>query len=362
MNVLVLIEGEKLGGAEQDVLRLARELGARSHGVVIGTTGRPMRDEVLARGHGLLELPAGWGPRGLRAVARGCRDHGIDLLNPHSLRSTWLCGLAVRGPLSRLAIVTTIHNVADRRSDPIARLILRAFPDDVTFVSRYERERLQSGRGRVIHTGIDIVNPEDVEPVDLEREHGIPRGARVIGYVGRLSPEKAIGDAIAALERLPADTVLCLVGQGPEEDLLRLQAQDRRLAERVVFAGFQRDVPRYLRSFELVVLCSRREALPVALREAGMMGLASVAADVGGVREVVVDGETGALYPSGDVAALAARLAALLDDAAGRARMGAAARQRVARLYGVERWVDETLAVFEEAASRAGSKRARASG
>ncbi len=295
MNVLVLIEGEKLGGAEQDVLRLARELRSRDYGLLIGTTGRPMRDEVLARGHALLELPPGWGPLSTRAVARGCREHDIDLLNPHSLRSTWLCGLCVRGLLSRLPIVTTIHNVADRRRDRLARGILRLFPDEVTFVSQYERERLEYGRGRVIPTGIDIGDPERIEPVDLEREHGIRRGARVIGYVGRLSPEKAIGDAIAALERLPADTVLCLVGQGPEEDLLRLQAQDRRLAERVVFAGFQRDVPRYLRSFDVFVLCSRREALPVALREAGMMGLASVAADVGGVSEVVVDGETGTL-------------------------------------------------------------------
>ncbi len=356
MNVLVLIEGEKLGGAEQDVLRIARELVARGHGVTIGTTGSPMQGEVRARGFELLELPASWGPRGIRAITGCCRARGIDFLSPHSLRSTWLCGLSVRiGRLGRLPIVTTIHNVVERRADRLARWILRVFPDEVVFVSRYEKQRVGFPAGRVLHTGIDVPDPDRVEPAELSRDHGLPEGARVVGYVGRLSPEKGVGDALAALTRLPPDVFLCLVGEGPEEDALRLRADELGVAERVIFTGFRRDVLRYLASFEVVVLPSRREALPVVLREAGMMGRPAVAAAVGGVEEIVVSGETGLVYPSGDVEALADGVRTLLRDRELRRRMGAAARERSVRLFGVDGWVDQTLALFGEVAERVSS-------
>jgi glycosyltransferase involved in cell wall biosynthesis len=258
--------------------------------------------------------------------------------------------------LARPALVTTIHNVADRRNDRRAFPILRR-ADEVIFASRYEQERLTAvwgaELGRVIYSGVELPKPGSVEPLDLARAHDIPPDARVIGYVGRLSAEKAVGDAITALERLPDDVVLCVVGAGPEEGALRAHARRRGLERRVVFAGFSQEVPRYLASFSAVVLTSLRESLPVALREAGALAVPVVASDVGGVREIVAPMRTGLLYPPGDVDGLVRALRVLLDDPSRAAALGCAAREHIAQTFAVKRWVDQTEALFTELRSQA---------
>ncbi len=334
------------------MLRLATELAARGHRAVLGSFGQPLRTEAEKNGFATVRLPGGVRLlAGVSAIARACRAHSIDLVNAHSIHTTALAGAARRLRLVKAPVVTTIHNVDDRRNDRWAAPILRHLSDQVIFVSRYERERLaeSSGKpaiGHVIYSGVERPRPGAIEPFDLEALHGIPPDARVIGFVGRLSPEKAVGDAIAALPRLPDDVVLCIVGQGPEEGALRAETRRRGLEKRVVFAGFSRDVARYLSAFVLLVLPSRRESLPVVLREAGAIGLPVVAADVGGVREVVVPRETGLLYESGDVDALVRAIRVVLDDPSRAASMGVAGRERIAQLFDVKSWIDETEALF----------------
>jgi glycosyltransferase involved in cell wall biosynthesis len=349
LNLLILLEGVRPGGAEQDVLRLARGLGARGHRVVIGATGEPMLDLARRNGEEALALR---GTGGLRSIVRTCRERRIDLVNAHSIRMTFLAGIGVRTGLIRVPLVTTIHNVSERRNDWLAYPVLRLLPDRLSFVSRYEQSRLEArwgrGLGQVVHTGIDIHDPDAIEPLDLDVRHGIPAGARVIGCVGRLASEKGVEDAIGALADLPRDSVLCIVGSGPEEGALRAAASERGLAERVCFAGYSDEVLGYLRSFELLVLPSRRESLPVVLREAGMMRLPVVAADVGGVSEIVVPGETGLLYRSGDVAALTQGIRSLLDAPERARQMGERARTRVLERFSLDRWLDATEALFAE--------------
>jgi glycosyltransferase involved in cell wall biosynthesis len=331
------------------VLRLARGLSARGHRVVIGARGEPMLD--LARREGEVPLWLG-GPGVLPRLARACREHRVDVVNAHSIRLTLLAGLATRAGLIRAPLVTTIHNVSDRRNDWLAYPILRLLPERLAFVSRFEQSRLEAhwGRrlGRVVHTGIEIREPESVEPLDLGARHGVPASARVVGCIGRLSPEKGIEDAVAALASLPDDVVLCIVGSGPEERALRAAASERGVDGRVFFAGYSHEAQRYLRSFDLLVLPSRRESLPVVLREAGMLRLPVVAADVGGVSEIVVPEETGLLYSSGDVEALAAGIRSLLEAPERAARMGQRARARILERFSLERWLDATEALFAE--------------
>jgi len=312
--------------------------------------------EAAANGHATVAVPGG--PRllaGMRAIARAVREREVTVVNAHSVRMTALAGMARKLRMFRAGLVTTIHNVADRRNDRRARPILERLPDQLVFVSKFEQARLAEVWGRelgaVIYSGVELPRPGSVEPLDLAALHGVPPEARVLGYVGRLSPEKAVGDAIAALPRLPEDVVLCIVGAGPEEGALRAEARRRQLERRVVFTGFSRDVARYMASFVGLVLTSRREALPVVLREAAAIGLPVVAADVGGVREIVVPRETGLLYPSGDVDGLVRAIRVLLEDPSRAATMGCAARERVARLFDPKTWVDETEALFARVAA-----------
>ena len=323
---------------------------------MIGAFGEPFLREAAAHGHPTAAVPRGARfLAGMRAIGRAAKAHQVTLVNAHSIRMTGLAGCARRLGLLRAGLVATIHNVADRRNDRWAQPILSRFPDELVFISQFERARLAEIWGRelgvVIYSGVDLPRPGSLEPLDLHALHGIPADARVVGYVGRLSPEKAVGDAIAALPRLPQDVVLCIVGAGPEEGALRAEVRRRKLEKRVVFAGFSREVGRYMASFVGLVLTSQREALPVVLREAAAIGLPVVAADVGGVREIVVPRETGLLYPSGDVDGLVRAIRVLLDDPSRAATMGCAARERVARLFDPKQWVDETEALFARVAA-----------
>jgi glycosyltransferase involved in cell wall biosynthesis len=240
---------------------------------------------------------------GMRAIARAAREHAIDVVNAQSLRMTALAGCARRLRLVRAGLVATIHNIADRSNDRLAKPILSRLPDELVFISRFERARLAESwggeeRGQVIYSGVDLPAPGSLEPLDLATLHGVAPEARVLGYVGRLSPEKAVGDAIAALPRLPEDVVLCIVGEGPEEGALRAETRRRNLERRVVFAGYSREVVIDLAGFDGLVRAIR----------------------------------------------------SLLDDPSRAATMGCAARERVARLFDPKQWVDETEALFARVA------------
>ena len=117
---------------------------------------------------------------------------------------------------------------------------------------------------------------------------------------------------------------LVVVGDGPERDALAAHAA-RVAARRVHFAGVQPEIAPILAAADAVVLTSRTEGMPGVLIEAGLAARPVVAYDVGGVAEVVVDGETGLLVPAGDVTALTGALRNVVDDPGS---LGAAARRR----------------------------------
>lgn len=113
------------------------------------------------------------------------------------------------------------------------------------------------------------------------------------------------------------------------------------------------DVPAVLAGSDLVVLPSTHgENLPTVLMEAGASGLATVASDVGGISDIVVDGVTGTLVPSGSPRELARAVVDLLDDDALRSRMGAAARRHVERHFSADVWAAKLLGVYQEAVHR----------
>ncbi len=256
--------------------------------------------------------------------------------------------------LARTALVATVRPTRLRRSARVARVLLERLPDEVLFTSRSDRDQLAElwGRaiGQVVYEGVELPRPGVTEPIDLEAKHGIPRDARVIGVVGSLSPEKAVGDAISALVRLPEDVCLCIVGDGPEENALRADVHRKGLERRVFFAGPSSEPERYLVSFCALALPSRHEGLPSALMRAGALSIPVIAADVGGVREVVVPRETGLVYPTGDVDGLVRAIRGMLEDPSRAAAMGCAARQRIATVFGVERWAEEIEALFARVA------------
>jgi glycosyltransferase involved in cell wall biosynthesis len=170
----------------------------------------------------------------------------------------------------------------------------------------------------------------------LRRELDIPRGDRVVVFVGRLVGDKGISELLTAFDALvDANTTLLLVG-GEEPELDPLPEQTRDLIHRhpkVRAAGWATDVRPYLAISDLLVLPSYREGFGMVLAEAGAMGLPVIATDITGCRDVVLDGINGLLVPPRDAGALGDALGRVLGDDLLRATLAANARRSMVERY-----------------------------
>jgi glycosyltransferase involved in cell wall biosynthesis len=194
-----------------------------------------------------------------------------------------------------------------------------------------------------VHNGIDCNQPlPDADGV--RAAWGFPADAVVVGTVGQLIARKRVADLIQAVAQLarqkPArDLRIVVVGEGREAEALARLAANLGISSRVRLIGFDPAPLRRVAAMDVFALCSASEGLPRVILEAMLLNRPVVASDIVGSREVVADGETGLLYPCGNVTALADALARLADDAALRHRLGEAGARRVRDHFAIERYV-----------------------
>lgn len=169
---------------------------------------------------------------------------------------------------------------------------------------------------------------------DLRRELGIPPDVLVVGSVGSLRAIKRFDvliDAADVLRRRHPDVRVVIAGGGPERAALDARIAERGLTDTVRLLGARDDVPDVLAACDVAVTCSDAEASPLSIMEYMGAGLPTVATAVGGIPDVIGDGEHGVLVPRRNPAALATAIGDLLDDPGRRIALGraAAARRRV---------------------------------
>jgi glycosyltransferase involved in cell wall biosynthesis len=194
---------------------------------------------------------------------------------------------------------------------------------------------------------------------DFRRSLGIPMDAKLIGAVGRLVPIKNVQLLLeaAALARQNDPIIrVVLIGDGELRDELEAQADALGLGQAVVFAGWRRDLTRVYADLDAVVISSHNEGTPASLIEAMATGCPVIATRVGGVPDLVVDGETGRLVPPGDREALAAALLALFWESERTAHMAGLARRRVLERHQAERLVADVDRLYRELLTAAGHR------
>lgn len=206
--------------------------------------------------------------------------------------------------------------------------------------------------GVAVDTGAPTRTPESRERA--RRALGLPADATVVAAVGRLTYQKAPEDFVAVLDRLTRsgnhpDVVGVWVGAGERADRVR-ELADRTLPQ-LVLTGDRVDVPDLLPAFDVFVLPSRYEGVPLAAVEAMMCGVPVVATAVNAVADVVVPGETGLLVPPRRPDLLAAAVRHMLDSPLDAARMAEAGRARVREHHG-ERALGEALAAAYDGRGR----------
>lgn len=298
------------------------------------------------------------------------RRHGIDVLHPWIFISCVLTSIA--GRLAGVpAIVTRVTSIEseiahllldgapawvkplDRVTAPLpSRIIVesRAAASDFRALARPARGVLLG-----IRSGID---PRALEPLDasqrreLRAEWGADADAPVVGIVARLSPEKRIDTFLEAVARARLGCRALravVVGDGPLRATLEAQARRLDIADCTRFLGYRSDARRLMPAFSVLALTSESESSSSVIIEAQMQGVAVVSTSVGGVTDIIVDGETGLLAPIGDPDALSIALVRVLEDAVLRERLAQAGHERVLRLYSAERMVAATEKAYEDA-------------
>lgn len=296
----------------------------------------PLRPALEARGVEVLPVDfrgAWWGSTALR---RAARDHGADLLAAHTSHA--------HGHALRAGLPVVVHRRVDFPPSPVSRRKY-ARPLGYVAVSGAVREVLAGAgvprdRVAVVH---DAVEPTEgvMDPVGLRDELGWPRDARVLLALGALVDHKGHRWLVEAMHRLP-DAHLLVAGEGPLRRTLEALAAP--LGRRVRWVGRRSDVPRLLRSVDLLVHPSTGEGMGQAVVEALLAGLPVVASAVGGLPEVVRD--LGWLVPPRDPAALACAIRRALADPEARRRVEAA-RDVLRWRHGVPRLVERTHAAYQ---------------
>jgi len=364
------------GGAGVVVDQLSRALARRAK-VEVRCFGAEQTSapNLVVRGYAPWERLAG-GPGEPYAPALEALSIGLamardpvtaDVVHTH----TWYVGLG--GVLVRavhgLPLVVTLHSLEPLRpwkADQLGSGYLVSSwaereaveqADRVIAVSAQMREdilanfRVDPGRVVVIHNGVDAQAFARTDRRDALDRHGA-REPYVL-FVGRISEQKGIFPLLAAARALPDGVQLVLCASSPDTPELRARLEAAvagRPQIRWIDAMLPVDEVVQLQSHAAAFVCpSIYEPFGLINLEAMACGTAVVASRVGGIPEVVVDGETGLLVAPGDVPALAQALRRVLTDRELAARMGAAGRRRVEAHFSWDRIAERTLAVYDEA-------------
>ena len=367
IRVLELLTTTAPGGGPRQVYDLARRLPRSEFELTVaGPRDGPFFERFRALGLAVAEVPAGrLGARPLLATVRLIRRLGIEVVHTHGKGAGLHGRLAARW--TGVAAVHTFHGIHyERYRRPLQALYLGLerrlgrWTHTVIHVSptqEAEARRLglaAPGRGATVINGVDLDEQDrslaasPLTPADL----GLRPGLAVLGSVARFDPVKRLDALVEALQfSNRRDIALLLVGDGPEAARLRRRVAAAGLGARVVFAGWLDDPARVYPLLDLYVAASTKEGLPLAVLEAMGAGLAVVATDVPGHRDVVAHGTTGLLVPPGDARALATAIGTLLDDPERRARMGRAGRARVLSEFSIQPMVAKTAEIYRAAAT-----------
>jgi glycosyltransferase involved in cell wall biosynthesis len=284
--------------------------------------------------------------RGSLSDVQGAARYAAAILRgKYSIVHLHAGGLAPRmlsRSVSRARVIAHYHSLHEESGVRRVKRRSGRFADMLVANSRATADTIDAASVIVIHPGV-YVSPS---PARIRSADETIR----IGVASRLVPGKGISElisAVAILEREGIDVQLDIAGSGPEQDLLASSAANLGITDRVRFLGWVNDVPSVMREWDIYAQPSHAEGFGISVLEAMASGLPVVASAVGGLREIVLEGETGFLVPSSDSVALAERISRLGRAPELRAQMGQRGRARVLSQFSVERETAAIQAAYE---------------
>lgn len=270
-------------------------------------------------------------------------DQSFDIIHSHGTGAL-LDATFAKLLLGKRKLIHTFH-YGNYPNFPVRYLCLEALcsrvPDRLVAVSEDQRQRLMKAyhlkpeRIATIWNGVKE-NNSFLDVGKIRDSFGIPGNALVVGTIGNLIEQKGYPYFLETCRRVNTifpDTFFLVIGGGPLEQELKTRARDLGLGEKVIFTGFRRDATDILHIFDIFLLASLWEAMPIVLLEAMATGKSVVATDVGENSRIVSEGETGFIVQAKDVDTMVQRVVLLLGSEDKRKEMGNKAKERFRLLF-----------------------------
>ena len=347
------------GGTELHILNLSEQLKHRGYDVTVACRpGRWVEERATAMGLPTVPIRVmnqhDW--QDFSLLRTFLREHKTDVLHVH-----WSSDIVVPG-YAALREHVPVRIMSRHMPYPFKNRVGSFLYSKILYtrlvtVSNSVRETLikcgvPGDKVQVIHHGTDVEAFARIteERKEMRASLGIPEDSVAVGIVGRIAPEKGHAVLLEALAKVHAryPLHLVIVGNGPDEELIRDRAAQMGLADKVLFTGFRDDVNNVLNALDVVAVPSTWNEPCSAVVQQGMaLSKPIIGTRAGGTPEMVLDDETGFLVPPSDPDALADALARMAGDAFLRKRLGTAGKERVEELFSLRVMTDKIEALYQ---------------
>lgn len=299
------------------------------------------------------------GLTGVVSLLKLIREESIDIIHANSFRASLIGAI-----ISRISGVSSIHHMrifpTHGYLDDLAMLLsTRTIANSKEVARALNKIERWDNKITVIYNGIDLrkFNPDTPNGASIRKEFHLKENEQIVGIVGRIAPEKdqkTFVETAARISRILADTKFLIVGDALidkemnyKNRIIRL-VKNTGLKEHIIFTGFRDDIPQIMSSLDLLVVPSLHEPFGRVAIEAMAMEKPIIGTSVGGLLEIIDDGNTGLLIPLKCPNLLAEAIIALLKDEKRRKCMGEKGRQRVEQYFDIKVITKQVEALYED--------------
>ena len=349
--VLEAITPSRIGGAEvyvADIREGLSRLGAEVD--LFCPAGRPFVDYAANRGLGCITWKT-YGkldPVTVLKLAKLIRNRHANVIHTHLSTASLLGAFA-----ARLAGVPSVAHVHGLNSAACFKYSTAVIAVSEAAKKHLCAQGLREDRVRVVHNGVDIARFAPMPRDQARRELGIDASTELVGVFGRLSSEKGQKvalEAMALLINTRPDARMLIVGDGKDREELISLAGSLGIGGRVRFEAFDPDIRPMISACDVVLVPSLKEGFGLVAVNAMALHRPVIAAAVGGLPEIVKDGETGVLVPPGEPEPMARALSELLADPERMNQMGKLGHKRAEEHFDLDRQIGLVLEVLKEVA------------
>jgi glycosyltransferase involved in cell wall biosynthesis len=372
VNILYIIEGITFGGGDRVFMQLAEGMKAKGYGITVGCVPRGVLAERL-RELGIevegFNMYSKYNIRTIFQMAKFMKQKNIHIVHTQGGRAPVFGRIAAR--LAKVPIVISTNPLLiDREShrdvNKLKRLayllidiLTSIHVDRFLVLSEPHREAIIADYNTEPSKVVKIYNGIELDKYDaklsngltVRRELGIAPGSSIVGFIGRLIYQKGLPFFLQAASKVITtfpDVMFLIVGDGPLKAELEKLSNGLNIRQNCIFTGFRQDIPDILSAVDMLVMSSLYEGMPMVILEAMAASKPVIATNVGGIPELVKNGETGVLVPPEDVDVLAESIIDLLKNKDKAQQMGLAGRKRVEEEFDVNIMVRKTEEVYQE--------------